>query len=82
MRACGGTWVAHGSGSADRETVDATTACGPAGRGATRCAASGSPRGGERGYYYGFSNEGLWPLCHIATRARPSARGLAQHYER
>src|SRR4030067_915855 len=22
MRACGGIWVAHGSGSADRETVD------------------------------------------------------------
>ena len=23
MRACGGTWVAHGSGSGDRETADA-----------------------------------------------------------
>ena len=27
----------------------------------------------ERGYYYGFSNEGLWPLCHIA-HTRPSFR--------
>ena len=24
----------------------------------------------EKGYYYGFANEGLWPLCHIAIPAR------------
>jgi trehalose-6-phosphate synthase len=28
----------------------------------------------EQGYYFGFANEGLWPLCHIAIRARRSAR--------
>jgi trehalose 6-phosphate synthase len=27
----------------------------------------------EAGYYYGFSNEGLWPLCHVAD-ARPTFR--------
>ena len=27
----------------------------------------------EKGYYYGFSNEGLWPLCHIA-HTRPLFR--------
>ena len=27
----------------------------------------------EEGYYYGFSNEGLWPLCHIA-HTRPIFR--------
>jgi trehalose 6-phosphate synthase len=27
----------------------------------------------ERGYYYGFANEGLWPLCHIA-HTRPLFR--------
>src|SRR5690606_1968700 len=27
----------------------------------------------EQGYYYGFSNEGLWPLCHIA-HTRPVFR--------
>jgi trehalose 6-phosphate synthase len=27
----------------------------------------------EQGYYYGFSNEGLWPLCHLA-HTRPSFR--------
>ena len=27
----------------------------------------------EEGYYYGFSNEGLWPLCHLAY-VRPAFR--------
>ena len=27
----------------------------------------------EAGYYYGFANEGLWPLCHIA-HVRPTFR--------
>ncbi|RYE94210.1 MAG: trehalose-6-phosphate synthase, partial [Oxalobacteraceae bacterium] len=27
----------------------------------------------EQGYYYGFANEGLWPLCHIA-HVRPVFR--------
>jgi trehalose 6-phosphate synthase len=27
----------------------------------------------EKGYYYGFSNEGLWPLCHVA-HTRPLFR--------
>jgi trehalose 6-phosphate synthase len=72
MRASGGTWVAHGSGSADRETSDA--------KGRLQVPPE-SPRYAlrrvwlspeeERGYYYGFSNEGLWPLCHIAYQ-RPT----------
>ena len=27
----------------------------------------------ERGYYYGFANEGMWPLCHVA-HVRPVFR--------
>ena len=27
----------------------------------------------EEGYYFGFSNEGLWPLCHLAY-VRPAFR--------
>lgn len=67
MRACGGTWIAHGSGTADRETVDANDRIGVPPR---------SPEYTLRriwiseeeqdGYYYGLANEGLWPLCHIA----------------
>jgi trehalose-6-phosphate synthase/HAMP domain-containing protein len=66
MRACGGVWVAQASGDADRETADA--------RGRLRVPPD-DPRftlkrvwlttEEEAGYYYGFSNEGLWPLCHI-----------------
>src|SRR5437667_5410992 len=34
----------------------------------------------EEGYYYGFANEGLWPLCHIA-HTRPIFRiSDWQHY--
>jgi trehalose 6-phosphate synthase len=65
MRACGGTWVAHGSGDADRD------ATGPDGR-------VGVPpddptyvlrrvwlsKEEEEGYYYGFANSTLWPMCH------------------
>jgi trehalose 6-phosphate synthase len=67
MRACGGTWIAHGSGSADRELVDA---------GDRLRVPPESPSYTLRrvwlsdeeqdGYYYGLANEGLWPLCHIA----------------
>jgi len=74
MRACGGVWLAHGSGDADAEMADA--------RGRLRVPAD-DPRYSlrrvwltkeeEAGYYYGFSNEGLWPLCHI-VHTRPQFR--------
>lgn len=74
MRACGGVWVAHGSGDADRETADSS--------GRLRLPPD-DPRytlkrvwlssEEENGYYYGFANEGLWPLCHIA-HVRPIFR--------
>ena len=74
LRACGGTWLAHGDGDADRETADA------AGR---LLVPPDAPRyelrrlwldpDEERGYYDGFANEGLWPLCHIA-HTRPLFR--------
>ena len=74
VRACSGTWIAHGSGSADRDVVDAHD----------RVAAPGEEPGyqlrrvwltkeEEQGYYYGFANEGLWPLCHVA-HVRPTFR--------
>jgi trehalose 6-phosphate synthase len=74
MRACGGVWVAHGSGDADREVVDE--------QGVVRLPPD-APRYAlrriwlseeeETGYYYGFANEGMWPLCHI-VHARPTFR--------
>lgn len=74
MRACGGTWIAHGSGSADRETVDShdRVAVPPDAPTYTlrRLWLSDEE---QAGYYYGLANEGLWPLCHI-TFSRPIFR--------
>jgi trehalose 6-phosphate synthase len=74
MRACGGIWIAHGSGSADRETVD-THDCirVPPERPAYTLRRVWLSEEEQDGYYYGFANEGLWPLCHIAF-VRPSFR--------
>ena len=74
MRACSGTWVAHGSGSADRDVVDRHDGVPAPGEAAGyRLRRVWLSDEEERGYYYGFSNEGLWPLCHIA-HVRPTFR--------
>jgi len=74
MRACSGTWVAHGSGSADRDTVDAHDRVRvPPGEESYALRRVWLSEQEERGYYYGFSNEGLWPLCHVA-HTRPEFR--------
>jgi trehalose 6-phosphate synthase len=67
MRACGGVWIAHGSGSADRDVVDVNNRIRvpPASPAYTLRRVWLSERE-EEGYYFGFSNEALWPLCHIA----------------
>lgn len=74
LRACSGTWIAQGSGDADRESSDE--------RGRLRVPPDSplytlrrvwlTPEE-EKGHYYGFANEGLWPLCHIA-HTRPVFR--------
>lgn len=67
MRACGGTWIAHGSGDADRETVDENDKVDvPPGAPAYRLRRVWITDEEQDGYYYGLANEGLWPLCHIA----------------
>ncbi len=67
MRACSGVWVAHGSGSADREASDAKGRLPvPPGEESYILRRLWLTPEEEKGYYYGFSNEGLWPLCHIA----------------
>jgi trehalose 6-phosphate synthase len=74
MRATAGTWIAHGSGSADRETVDARDRVDvPPGEAAYRLRRVWLTKEEEEGYYSGFANEGLWPLCHIA-HVRPVFR--------
>ncbi len=74
MRACSGTWIAHGSGSADREVVDADDRIAvPPEKATYQLRRVWLTPEEEEGYYYGFSNEGLWPLCHIA-HTRPIFR--------
>jgi trehalose 6-phosphate synthase len=74
MRACSGTWIAHGSGNADREVVDAQDHVGvPPDKPAYNLRRIWLEPEEEAGYYYGFANEGLWPLCHIA-HTRPVFR--------
>lgn len=81
LQACGGTWVAHGAGDADRETADSRGRLGvPPGRSQYMLRRVWLSREEEQGYYYGFSNEGLWPLCHLAHE-RPLFRATDwQHY--
>ncbi|HVS30507.1 MAG TPA: trehalose-6-phosphate synthase [Thermoanaerobaculia bacterium] len=74
LRACGGTWIAHGSGSADVETAapDGTVAVPPGKPSYTLQRIFLSDREVDR-YYSGFANEALWPLCHRA-HVRPIFR--------
>ncbi|HYG54525.1 MAG TPA: trehalose-6-phosphate synthase [Burkholderiales bacterium] len=82
VRACSGTWIAHGAGSADRDTVDKHDhVMVPPERPSYRIRRVWLSKEEEQGYYYGFANEGLWPLCHIA-HTRPIFRAPDwQHYQ-
>jgi trehalose 6-phosphate synthase len=74
MRACGGTWVAHGSGSADQETVDRFDRIRvPPDSPSYVLRRVWVTDEEQNGYYYGLANEGLWPLCHMAF-VRPNFR--------
>ncbi|MCK9572962.1 MAG: trehalose-6-phosphate synthase, partial [Candidatus Omnitrophica bacterium] len=74
MRACGGTWVAHGSANADKKFVNSKNKLGvPPDDNRYILKRVWLSKEEEEGYYYGFSNEGLWPLCHT-THTRPIFR--------
>lgn len=74
MRACSGTWIAHGSGGADREVVDKFDRIRvPPDDPAYSLRRVWLTAEEEEGHYYGFSNEGLWSLCHLAY-VRPAFR--------
>ncbi|MDR1990500.1 MAG: trehalose-6-phosphate synthase [Acidobacteriaceae bacterium] len=61
----GGVWVAHGAGAADKRAVDSRDGVRvPAGKPRYRLRYVWLDDATHRGYYFGFANEGLWPLCH------------------
>jgi len=82
LRTCDGTWVAHGSGDADLEAVDEHDRLPvPPDDPRYTLRRIWLTKEEEEGYYYGFANEGLWPLCHIA-HTRPLFRASDwQHYQ-
>jgi alpha,alpha-trehalose-phosphate synthase [UDP-forming] len=82
LRACDGTWVAHGSGDADMEMVDGhDRLLVPPDDPQYTLRRIWLTKEEEEGYYYGFANEGLWPLCHIA-HTRPLFRASDwKHYQ-
>ena len=74
LKACEGTWIANGSGNADREMVDEFDRLQvPPQRPSYMLRRVWLSQEEEQGYYEGFANEGLWPLCHIA-HTRPVFR--------
>lgn len=67
MRACGGTWIAHGSGAADKDVVDENNKVKvPPEDPKYSLKRVWLTKEEEDGYYFGFSNEALWPLCHVS----------------
>ncbi|MBX3354687.1 MAG: trehalose-6-phosphate synthase [Phycisphaeraceae bacterium] len=66
MRASGGTWIAHGSGEADREVVDTSDRIRvPPEDPSYTLRRIWLSKEEEEGYYYGLANSALWPLCHV-----------------
>jgi trehalose 6-phosphate synthase len=67
MQECGGTWVAHGGGNGDWYAVDVRNRIMvPPDDPLYTLRLVWLTNKEEQGYYYGFSNEALWPLCHNA----------------
>jgi trehalose-6-phosphate synthase len=80
LDACDGTWIAHGSGNADAEVVDNHDRLRvPPDDPRYTLRRVWLTKEEEEGYYYGFANEGLWPLCHIA-HTRPLFRAADWQY--
>jgi trehalose-6-phosphate synthase len=74
LAASGGTWIAHGGGDADRETADEHGRLQvPPDDPSYTLRRIWLSKQQEQGHYYGLSNEGLWPMCHI-TFTRPVFR--------
>jgi len=74
LRACDGVWVASGSGDADSAVVDERDRLRvPPDEPLYTLRRVWLSAEEEAKYYEGFSNEGLWPLCHIA-HTRPIFR--------
>jgi trehalose 6-phosphate synthase len=80
LRACSGTWIAQATGDADEETVNSRNQIPvPPDEPQYTLRRLWLSREEDRGFYQGFANEGLWPLCHIA-HTRPTFRAEDWEY--
>jgi trehalose 6-phosphate synthase len=81
MQTCGSVWIAHGSGTADRAVVDEHDRISvPDANPMYTLRRVWLTKVEEQGYYYGFSNDALWPLCHVAyTRPRFDSEDWRQY---
>ena len=74
LRACDGTWIAQATGDADHDTVDEKDRVRvPPEHPQYTLRRVWLTKQEEEGFYLGFANEGLWPLCHI-VHTRPTFR--------
>ena len=81
VRACAGTWIAHGNGKHDKDFVDDHDRCpAPAGQGDYTLRRVWMSADEQRGYCDGFSNSGLWPLSHMVHVKPVLNESDWQHY--
>ena len=83
LQACGGTWIAYGSGPADKKAVDAEDKVPlPPEDPSYTLKRIWLSKDEADGYYYGFSNQALWPLCHIVYTRPIFRRSDWEYYQR
>src|SRR5688500_5314973 len=67
MRERGGVWIGHGAGNVDKDGGDDRDRVRvPPDNPSYLLHRIWLTETEEQRYYNGFSNEGLWPLCHVA----------------
>lgn len=80
MQACNGVWVAYGNGDADRAISDKEGKIKvPPQDARYTLKRVWLTKEEENGHYYGYSNQALWPLCHMAFQ-RPVFRAEDWEY--
>lgn len=82
LQACHGTWVAWGHGSADRQAVDAQDHVQvPPNNPQYTLRRLWLSEAQVRGFYYGFANSALWPLCHLSLERTVFKPHHWRHYQ-
>jgi len=82
LLACDGTWIAQGTGDADREASDANGHLRvPPEHPHYTLRRVWLTKEEDAGFYFGFANEGLWPLCHIAHTRPAFQAGDWEYYQ-